>query len=116
MQELLQQLDSDYYRSAPLLVVRPELERLRQGRSTCAGVERRSKLRSASIRGQRIRFKGLDGGSEVADRVLQHEVRSRCGVLPRTKPVTAMELTRYVCSHAIDAERLSLPLSGQIPA
>jgi hypothetical protein len=118
MQELLKQLDPEYSRSVLLLVARTGLERLGQGRSTCAGVKSRSKLPSASIRGQRIRFKGLDGGSEVADRVLQREVRSRFGVLPRTKPatVTAMELTSYVCSRALDAERLSLPLSGQIPA
>jgi hypothetical protein len=42
MQDLLQQLDLDYYRSTLLLVVRAELERLRQERSTCADVERRS--------------------------------------------------------------------------
>jgi hypothetical protein len=62
------------------------------------------------------RFKGLNGGSEVADYVLRREVRSLFGVLPRAKPVTAMKLTRYVRSRAIDAERLSLPLAGQIPA
>jgi len=39
MQELLQQLDPDYYSSALLLVVRAELERLRQERSTCPDVE-----------------------------------------------------------------------------
>jgi hypothetical protein len=98
MQELLPQLDPDYCRSALLLVVRAELERLRQERSTCADVKRPSKLRSAFIRGQRIRFKGSDGGSEVADRVLQYDVRSRFGVLPRTKPVTTMELASYVRS------------------
>jgi hypothetical protein len=44
MQELLQKLELDYYRSALLLVARAELERLRQERSTCADVEGRSKL------------------------------------------------------------------------
>jgi hypothetical protein len=44
MPELLQKLDLDYYRSALLLVARAELERLRQERSTCADVERRSEL------------------------------------------------------------------------
>ena len=44
MQELLQQIDLDYYRSAQLLIVRAELEQLRQGRSALADVERRSKI------------------------------------------------------------------------
>lgn len=42
-QDLLQQLDLDYYRSALLLVARTELERLRQERSASTDVERRSK-------------------------------------------------------------------------
>jgi hypothetical protein len=33
MQELLQQIDVDYYRLARLLIVRAELDQLRQGRS-----------------------------------------------------------------------------------
>ena len=44
MPELLQQFDSDYYRSALLLVVRTQLERLRQERSTCTDAERRSNV------------------------------------------------------------------------
>jgi len=44
MQELLQQIDLDYYRSAQLLIVRAELEQLRQGRSALADVERRSNI------------------------------------------------------------------------
>jgi hypothetical protein len=44
MQELLQQVDPDYYRSARLLIVRAELEQLRQERSALADVERRSKV------------------------------------------------------------------------
>ncbi len=44
MQELLQQIDLDYYRSAQLLIVRAELEQLRQGRSALADVERGSKI------------------------------------------------------------------------
>ena len=47
MQDLLQQLDLDYYRSALLLVARAELERLRQERSTDINVEGRLKPRSA---------------------------------------------------------------------
>jgi hypothetical protein len=43
MQELLQQLDLDYYRSALLLVARAELERLRPERPAGTDVERRSK-------------------------------------------------------------------------
>ena len=43
MQDLLQQLDLDHYRSALLLVARAELERLRQERSAGTHVERRSK-------------------------------------------------------------------------
>lgn len=43
MQEPLQQLDLDYYRSALLLVARAELERLRPERSAGTDVERRSK-------------------------------------------------------------------------
>ncbi len=39
MQELLQQLDPDYYRSVLLLVARSELVRLRQERSPCPDVE-----------------------------------------------------------------------------
>jgi hypothetical protein len=43
MQDVLQQVDLDYYRSALLLVARAELERLRQERSAGTDVERRSK-------------------------------------------------------------------------
>ncbi len=43
MQDLLQQIDLDYYRSALLLVARAELERLRQERSAGIGAERRVK-------------------------------------------------------------------------
>jgi hypothetical protein len=43
MQDLLQQIDPDYYRSARLLMVRAELEQLRQGRSAFVDVERRSR-------------------------------------------------------------------------
>jgi hypothetical protein len=44
MQELLQQIDLDYYRSARLLIVRAELEQLRQGHSALADVERQNKI------------------------------------------------------------------------
>ena len=44
MQELLQQIDPDYYRSARLLIVRAELEQLRQWRLASLDVERRSKI------------------------------------------------------------------------
>jgi hypothetical protein len=43
MPELLQQLDPNYT-PALLLVVRTELERLRQERSTCTDLERRSNV------------------------------------------------------------------------
>jgi hypothetical protein len=43
VQDLLQQLDFDYYRSALLHVARAELERLRQGRSEGDYVEGQSK-------------------------------------------------------------------------
>jgi hypothetical protein len=43
MQDFLQLLDHDYYRSALLHVARDELERLRQGRSAGADVDTRSK-------------------------------------------------------------------------
>jgi hypothetical protein len=43
MQDLLQQLDLDYYRSMQLVVARAELERLQKERSTSTDVERRSK-------------------------------------------------------------------------
>jgi hypothetical protein len=43
MQDLLQQLDLDYYRSTQLVVARAELERLQKERSTSIDVERRSK-------------------------------------------------------------------------
>jgi len=43
MQDLLQQLDLDYYRSALLVVARAELERLRRERSAGTDVERGSK-------------------------------------------------------------------------
>jgi hypothetical protein len=43
MQELLQQLDLDYHRSALLLVAHAELERLRQERSAGTDVEKRNK-------------------------------------------------------------------------
>jgi hypothetical protein len=41
MQELLQQIDLDYYRSARLLIVHAELEQLRQECSAAADAERR---------------------------------------------------------------------------
>jgi hypothetical protein len=44
MQELLQQIDPDYYRSARLLIVRAELKQLRQGRPAFVDVERQSKI------------------------------------------------------------------------
>jgi hypothetical protein len=44
MQDLLQQIDPDYYRSARLLMVRAELEQLGQGGSAFFDVERRSKI------------------------------------------------------------------------
>jgi hypothetical protein len=43
MQELLQQIDSDYYLAALLLVVRTELERLREGHSALLDAKRQSK-------------------------------------------------------------------------
>jgi hypothetical protein len=43
MQDFLQLLDLEYYRSALLHVARDELERLRQGRSAGADVETRGK-------------------------------------------------------------------------
>jgi hypothetical protein len=44
MQELLRQLDLDYYRSALLVVARAELERLRQELLAGTDIERRSEL------------------------------------------------------------------------
>jgi hypothetical protein len=44
MQELLHQIDSDYYRSARLLIVRAELEQLRRRRSAMADIDKRSKI------------------------------------------------------------------------
>jgi hypothetical protein len=44
MQELLQQIDLDFYRSARLLIVRAEIEHLRQRSSASADVEGRSKI------------------------------------------------------------------------
>jgi hypothetical protein len=44
MQDLLQRLDLDYYRSALLLVARAELERLRQERAASADVQARGEL------------------------------------------------------------------------
>jgi hypothetical protein len=44
MEELLQQIDPDYYRSALLLMVRTEIARLRQGRTAVADVKRQSKI------------------------------------------------------------------------
>jgi len=43
MQEFLQQIDPNYYRSARLLIVRAELEQLRKGRASFIDGERRSK-------------------------------------------------------------------------
>jgi hypothetical protein len=48
MQELLQQLDLDYYRSALLHVARAELEHLRQERSEGTDVEGWSKFPSGA--------------------------------------------------------------------
>jgi hypothetical protein len=44
VQDLLRQLDLDYYRSALLLVARAELERLRQENSVSTDVERRRRF------------------------------------------------------------------------
>jgi len=44
MQELLHQIDTDYYRAAQLLIVHAELEHLRHRRAAMADVERRSKI------------------------------------------------------------------------
>jgi hypothetical protein len=44
MQELLQYIDLDCYRSTLLAVARANLERLRQERSTCAALESRGKI------------------------------------------------------------------------
>ena len=46
MQDVLQQIDLDFYRSMRLLIARAELEHLRLGRSPLADVERRSKRSS----------------------------------------------------------------------
>jgi hypothetical protein len=43
MQELLQRIDPDYYRTALLLMVRTELVRLREGRPAVPDVKRHSK-------------------------------------------------------------------------
>jgi hypothetical protein len=45
MQELLQHIDSDYYRSVRLLIVHAELEQLRQARPAPADVGSRGRLR-----------------------------------------------------------------------
>ncbi len=39
MPELLQQIDSDYYRALRLVIARAELERLRQGRPAIVDAE-----------------------------------------------------------------------------
>jgi hypothetical protein len=45
MQELLQQIDLDYYRSVRLLIVHAELEQLRQERPASDAFERRGRPR-----------------------------------------------------------------------
>jgi hypothetical protein len=52
VQELLQQIDLDYYRSAQLLIVRAELELLRQESAASADLEWRRRPR-------------IDDGTEV---------------------------------------------------
>jgi len=47
MQEPLQQIDPDYYRSARLLLVHAELEQLRQERLEITDLKRRSKIPQA---------------------------------------------------------------------
>ena len=44
MQDLLQQVDPDFYRSVRLLIVRAELEQLRRARSIFSDVEKRCKI------------------------------------------------------------------------
>ena len=44
MQDLLQELDPDFYRATRLHIARVELEQLRQDRSAFADIERRSKI------------------------------------------------------------------------
>jgi hypothetical protein len=44
MQDFLQQIDLDYYRSALLLVARADVERLREEHSISVDVEKRSKI------------------------------------------------------------------------
>ena len=52
MEELLYQIDSDYYRFARLLIVRAELEKLRHRRSAMVDVDRRSKIPLGMSRSQ----------------------------------------------------------------
>jgi hypothetical protein len=50
MQDLLEEIDADYYRAARLLIVRAELEQLRHGSPKAADATRRSKtVHSSSI-------------------------------------------------------------------
>jgi DNA replication initiation complex subunit (GINS family) len=44
MQELLQELDPDFYREARLHIARVELKQLRRERSAVADIERRAKI------------------------------------------------------------------------
>jgi hypothetical protein len=44
MQELLQRIDPDYYRTALLLIVRTEVKRLRKGRSRVVAAKELAKI------------------------------------------------------------------------
>jgi len=72
MQELLHQIDSDYYRSARLLIVRAELEQLRHRRWAMVEMDRRSKIPLGMSRspealrnGRPIHQPWFQGGSET---------------------------------------------------
>jgi hypothetical protein len=51
VQELLQQIDLDYYRSVRLLIVQADLEQLRQNRAASADRERRRRQRIDDVAG-----------------------------------------------------------------
>ncbi len=50
MEELLQELDPDFYREARLHIARVELEQLRRERGAFADIERRAKIPLAKSR------------------------------------------------------------------
>jgi hypothetical protein len=69
MQELLEEIDADYYRTARLLIVRAELEQLRRRSPTAAGATGRRKVASSPTDGGGRQFVPAANSQSVSPEV-----------------------------------------------